>query len=111
MPPLRILTISAEVALLAKTGGLGDVVGALPKALAALGHDIRVVMPAYAAQEKAHASGDPALTPLGGGLTVPLGGGAQQAGVLEARLPGSDVPVYFISERSLFGRERIYGYD
>ncbi|HUC44476.1 MAG TPA: glycogen synthase [Candidatus Sulfotelmatobacter sp.] len=111
MPPLRILTISAEVAPFAKTGGLGDVVGALPKALAALGHDIRVVMPAYAAQEKAHASGDPALTPLGGGLTVPLGGGAQQAGVLEARLPGSDVPVYFIAERSLFGRERIYGYD
>ena len=44
---LRIFFVSAEVAPFARTGGLGDVVGALPKALAARGHDIRVVMPLY----------------------------------------------------------------
>src|SRR3984893_4924429 len=40
--PLKILLVSAEVAPFAKVGGLADVAGALPKALRALGHDVRV---------------------------------------------------------------------
>lgn len=44
---LNILVISAEVAPFAKVGGLADVAGALPKALKAQGHDVRVVMPCY----------------------------------------------------------------
>ncbi|MCX7993397.1 MAG: glycogen/starch synthase, partial [Fimbriimonadales bacterium] len=43
----RVLMISAEVAPLAKVGGLADVAGALPKALNALGHEVRIFMPAY----------------------------------------------------------------
>ena len=108
---LRILILSAEVAPFAKTGGLGDVAGALPKALASLGHDVRVVMPAYQAQERAARSGEGGFAKLPGGLIVPLGGGLLEAGVLETRLPGSDVPVYLIAERSLFDRPNIYGYD
>src|SRR5205823_7371882 len=45
--PLKILVVSAEVAPFAKVGGLADVAGALPKALRAMGHDVRVVMPRY----------------------------------------------------------------
>ena len=72
--PLKVLMLSAEVAPFAKTGGLGDVAGALPKALAAMGHDVRVAMPAYRAQERA---GFPAVP---GGMTVPMGGGPLPAG-------------------------------
>jgi starch synthase len=39
---LKILYLAAEVTPFAKTGGLADVAGSLPKALRALGHDIRV---------------------------------------------------------------------
>ena len=107
---MRVLILAAEAAPFAKTGGLADVAGALPKALSDLGHEVRVVMPAYEAVEQAVTSKrwgvavDPTL------LRVPVGGGLAPAGVLRAVLPGSDVPIFFIGERHLFNRPQIYGY-
>ena len=100
--PASVLFVASECAHFVKAGGLGDVVGALPVALRALGHDARVVIPKYDAIASEgllrHAQ------PLG----VPLGGGEAWAGVLETRLPGSDVPVYLLDHEALFGRGYLY---
>jgi starch synthase len=106
---LRILFITAEAAPFAKTGGLGDVAGALPKALASLGHEVRVVMPAYASIERALQEGRWGLRAAGPTLRVPILGGLP-AGMMETVLPGSAVPVHFIAERHLFERADLYGY-
>lgn len=104
--PLRILFLTAEAAPFAKTGGLGDIGGSLPKALQAMGHDVRVFMPAYRAIE----AGYPGVESMPLQLDVPTGSGTIQAGAFESKLPGSEVPIYFIAQGNLFNRETIYGY-
>lgn len=111
MPALKVLCLSSEVVPFAKTGGLADVCGSLPKALAELGHDVRVVMPAYQPLEQACRAGELGLKTSPITLQVPVGRSLRPAGVLETKLPGSDVPVYLIAERGLFGdRPWVYGY-
>jgi starch synthase len=56
LEPLRILFATSECAPWAKTGGLADVAAALPAALEALGHDVRVLLPAYRSVLEAAAS-------------------------------------------------------
>jgi starch synthase len=108
---LQVLMLSAEVAPFAKAGGLADVCGALPKALAALGHEVRIVMPAYGPIEAAAASGAHGICAHPITLQVPMGCGLVPAGVFETTLPGTSTPVYFIAERRLFGdRPHYYGY-
>jgi starch synthase len=97
-----VLFVSSECAPFVKAGGLGDVVGALPIALRALGIDARVVMPRYDVIPLKELARHPA--PLG----VPLGAGEAWAGVAEARLPGSDAAVYFLDHLALFGRGYLY---
>src|SRR5271166_3699748 len=88
--PLFILFVASECAHFVKAGGLGDVVGALPAALRALGHDARIVIPRY---DVIPSEG---LTRHASPLGVPLGAGEAWASVLETQLPGTDVPVYLL---------------
>ncbi|HVP66930.1 MAG TPA: glycogen synthase GlgA [Anaeromyxobacteraceae bacterium] len=101
--PLKVLFISSEVSPFAKTGGLGDVVGALPKALKRRGVDARVVMPLYAGMNWHE------LDRLDGVLQVPMWWGTARAGVRLGRLPGSDVPVYCLEYHRYFDRPFLYG--
>jgi starch synthase len=104
-PPLKILLVSAEVAPFAKVGGLADVAGALPKALRALGHDVRVVMPRYGSIDVDKYR----LRPVLRELPVPLAHQPVNASLLEGRI-GEDVPIYFIDNPQFFGREGMYGF-
>ena len=108
---MKILFLSAEVAPFAKMGGLADVAGSLPKALAKLGHDVRVFLPAYGPIEHFAQSGKYGIRSNPLTLQVPLGHGKEPAGLFETTLPGSDVPVWFIGSWHHFGgRPWLYGY-
>jgi len=102
---LSILIVAAEVFPFAKTGGLADVAGALPKALAKLGHDVRVMMPGYGIIDKSRFS----LTKTLGPFSVPLGEREELVSLYETTA-NEKVPIYFLGSSKYFDREGIYGY-
>ncbi len=92
----RVLFASPEAFPLAKTGGLGDVASALPSALANLGVDVRIIVPAYSqALDLLECSRTIAR------LSLPLGHGA----LIEGRMPDTGLPVYLYDVPSLFRRD------
>lgn len=101
MRPTRILMVASEVAPFSKTGGLGDVAGALPCALGRLGDDVVVATPRYRGVAAGEAVGT-VVFPLGDALctaglsVVPLGPGARALLV--------DIP-------ALYDRDGLYGVD
>jgi starch synthase len=104
MAALRILVCASEVVPFAKTGGLADVAGALPQALAALGHDARICLPYYREVRESGAK----VRLLVKDLPVPLGGKT----VLVDLLHSDDiagVPTYFIRSDAYFDRNSLYG--
>lgn len=101
---MRIVFFSSEVTPFSKTGGLADVAGSLPAALAALGHDVRVITPCY-----------PSATRCGVPLRrtrhrfgITLGNGERVTGTVRtAELNG--VTHYLLGNRHYFGRSGLYG--
>ncbi|HRG99092.1 MAG TPA: glycogen synthase [Polyangiaceae bacterium] len=104
---MRVLFVASEVAPFAKTGGLGDVAGALPQRLAERGHDVRVVMPLYP-RVRAHA---PDLETVVSELSIELGGTRVVVSILEGVFPGTRAPVYFVRCPGLYDRPSIYTQD
>ncbi|MBN1139944.1 MAG: glycogen synthase [Anaerolineae bacterium] len=102
---LKILILAAEVVPFAKTGGLADVTGSLPKAIRAVGHDVRVAMPRYGRIQPDKFHLETALEPF----DVPMNHTTEPASLMQAAI-GGGVPVYMVDNRSYFDREGIYMY-
>ncbi|MBO9997915.1 MAG: glycogen synthase GlgA [Cyanobacteria bacterium SID2] len=100
---MRILFVAAEAAPLAKVGGMGDVVGALPKYLRRLGHDVRVFMPYYGFLPDKMEIPEEAVW---WGYAM-----FQWFGIYETTLPGTDVPLYLFGHSSFTPRRVYYGDD
>jgi starch synthase len=110
---LKIVMCTSEAVPFAKTGGLADAVSSLSLALAALGHEVKLIMPRY------YGISRDKLKKLEGAMGVPAGRGEEWCAVYTAVLPGSGeetgkktknpVTVYFIDHEKFFGRDGIYG--
>jgi starch synthase len=99
----RILFVGAETMPFAATGGLGDVMGSLPTALAQAGADVRVVMPLYgqvSAEWRAQMKQELVTT-------VRLAWREQYCGVMSLERDG--VTYYFIDNEYYFSRATLYG--
>ena len=98
---MRILFVAAEVAPLAKVGGMGDVVGSLPKVLRQMGHDVRIFMPYYGfLTDKIEEIPE---EPVWQGSAM-----FQDFSVYETVLPGTDVPLYLFGHAA-FAPRHVYG--
>jgi starch synthase len=102
---MNVVFVASEAVPFAKTGGLGDVAGALPRALERQRHQPCVFIPCY---RRARSAG-PELTSTGLRLSIPVGAQKVEGSVLLSRLPGTDVPVYLIDQPGYFEREGLYG--
>lgn len=100
---MKILFVAAEAAPIAKVGGMADVVGALPKVLRRMGHDVRIFMPYYGfLPDKMQIPSEP----IWRGYAM-----FQDFAVYETVLPGSDVPLYLFGHPAFSGRNIYAGTD
>src|SRR4051812_2564639 len=97
----RIMMVSSEVSPWAKSGGLADVLEALPKALAAAGHAVCVVLPRYM-----HGFDAPSER-IVDSLPIALGGAIYDVSIY--RLIAEGVTLYFVDNAGIYGRNGLYG--
>ena len=98
---MRILFVASEGLPFSKTGGLADVVEALPKALVAQGHEVAVVLPRYRAT-KVTAVVMPSLT-------IPMGGTRLRFPAIADGTSLAGVRYFFVDDPAYFDREGLYG--
>ena len=100
---MRILYIASEVAPFAKTGGLADVAGSLPAALALLGQEVKIVMPKYAVVDEKRWR-----LKSRGNLIVNLAGEVYSFTLWSGSLPGTPVEVLFLGNSAFFNYSGLY---
>ena len=104
-PQRKVLFVSSEVVPYAKTGGLADVVGSLPRALMKLGCEAAVVLPKYKSISPEKYKMKLEIR----GLAVPMGMGEVNADIYSTRLGDTQGTVYFIQNDRYFDRDGFYG--
>ncbi len=102
---MKILYVASEAMPFVRSGGLGDVAGALPKALNALGHDCRVIIPFYKEEIKETYRDSFKFV---ASTFVDLSWRRQYCGVYEAVYDG--VTYYFVDNEYYFKRKGLYGH-
>ncbi|MFH0853508.1 MAG: glycogen synthase [bacterium] len=103
---LRILSVSAEVAPYAKTGGLADVASALPKELASQGHQVALIMPFYNFMKAQQIATISAMS----AFRVSVGKSSYSAKIIKAEF-SPNISIFFVCNHELFGKHsRLYGY-
>ena len=101
---MNILLVASEAHPFIKTGGLGDVIGALPNEISKLGENIRVVVPKYSDISE----GIKKKLKYIGSFTVNVGWRNQYCGIFEYNYNG--VKFYFLDNEYYFKRSGLYGY-
>jgi starch synthase len=102
---MQIAFAASECTPFAKTGGLADVVGALPRELVKLGHTVSVFLPFYA-RVRNHINGEPRIVVRS--ITIPFRSYNRFVGVIDGG-KRDGVQYYFIDCPELFDRKELYG--
>jgi starch synthase len=101
---MNVVVVATEAVPFAKTGGLGDVMGALPRALDALGVTVSLILPLFRSARDA----DVPLHETVWELEIPVGSETVRGRVLTTPLPGSRVTTYLVDQPGYFDREHLY---
>ncbi len=105
---MNVLIVASEMEPFAKTGGLADVIGVLPKRLSDLGLDVRVVIPLYReAERNLKRLGFKVQTIRNKEIIVPIDWIAHKGKIKETKIDG--VTVYFLINEEFYDRDYIYG--
>lgn len=99
--PQGVVHAASEVVGFSKTGGLADVAGSLPRALARRGWECAVITPLYHSTRH----GKVPVKPTEHTFTIPIGGREVTGRLWEGTLPHSSVPVYLIEQADFFERD------
>lgn len=101
---MKVCVVGPEMAPFAKTGGLGDVIGALPKALGRTGHEVTVFVPLYRETD----FGVHRVQAVDIDVSVPVGNLMQPVSLRMVRQKKYNTDIYFVGNKQYFDRDGFY---